>query len=960
MRRHTVRAGPARATAAAVAFCAAAAAAAAQQQPQFRAGVELVVVDVNVIDRDGRPVSDLRLADFTLNVDGRPRPLVSAEFVSLSPAGGAARPAPRPAATVSDGFSANDQVRPGRLFLLAIDQSHLRPSSIKGAVEAAGRFLDLLNANDQVGLVAFPEPGPSVGFTMDRDRVKQALGKVAGRPESSSARFRLSLAEAFASPQSPQGVAGRNALWQLVVDRECSTNDRLGMAAVQSCAASLDSEAKVIIDIERRATEASTAMLRAIVERLGDIEGAKTLVLITEGLPSGPGFDVSSSTSALASVGRAAMGARVTVYAVQLDRSFLDSFDASNRSSSGSVAIESDLQANGLEAIAGPSRGAVFKVTARADRAYDRVIEETSAYYLLSFESTAADRDGKPHRIGVRVSRSGTEVRSRPEFVAGATRSAPKSADEEVTAMLGSPLVVSSLPLRLGAFVMRDASSPTAVRTLVAADIDVGVRAPAQVTLGLRVIDATGKVMGDYVKKETLKPFGTGEAACLKFSDAFLVSPGEYTLKLAVVDGRGRRGSAVHKIVATIPRAGNIEMSDLLLIDPTGGGAEGGTPAVTSTIAGEAVGMYLEIYYPRGVAPKDVKVTVDVANEGEGPAIFTTPAAVADRPDQRRFVATAIVAAPLLPPGSYLARALVELDGRPVGRAQRLFHVVSPAPAGGGTAARSAPRNLVAFGEVGSLVRPFTRSAVLGPDVVNYFLKRMEDSAGKPSGQAVLSAIDHVRTGQLAKVLADLASANSDDLAVAFLRGLAKFSNGELQPAIDEFHDALRISSEFLPAVFYLGACYAASGHDRDAVGAWQLALLTESDARIVYDVLADAYIRLGDSEQAEAIMNEAMAKWADDDVFVPRLAAARALAGRDAEAMSVLGAYLERRSDDEQTLFLAVRLLYEALAKGRVVWSSGKDRAEFLRYATLYTASKGVNKEIVARWAKFVESQKR
>jgi len=43
-------------------------------QRPFRSGIDIVLVDVAVIGRDGVPVSALEPADFTLTVDGRPRP----------------------------------------------------------------------------------------------------------------------------------------------------------------------------------------------------------------------------------------------------------------------------------------------------------------------------------------------------------------------------------------------------------------------------------------------------------------------------------------------------------------------------------------------------------------------------------------------------------------------------------------------------------------------------------------------------------------------------------------------------------------------------------------------------------------------------------------------------------------------------------------------------------------------
>ena len=62
----------------------AATAAGTAQQPTFRSGVDLVTVDAAVLDGDGRPVPALRAEDFRVEVDGRPRRIVSAQFVDLS------------------------------------------------------------------------------------------------------------------------------------------------------------------------------------------------------------------------------------------------------------------------------------------------------------------------------------------------------------------------------------------------------------------------------------------------------------------------------------------------------------------------------------------------------------------------------------------------------------------------------------------------------------------------------------------------------------------------------------------------------------------------------------------------------------------------------------------------------------------------------------------------------------
>jgi hypothetical protein len=55
--------------------------AAQQPPPTFKSGVEVVRIDVSVVDKTGKPLSDLTPADFTVTVDRKPRAIVSAQFL---------------------------------------------------------------------------------------------------------------------------------------------------------------------------------------------------------------------------------------------------------------------------------------------------------------------------------------------------------------------------------------------------------------------------------------------------------------------------------------------------------------------------------------------------------------------------------------------------------------------------------------------------------------------------------------------------------------------------------------------------------------------------------------------------------------------------------------------------------------------------------------------------------------
>jgi len=49
----------------------------------------------------------------------------------------------------------------------------------------------------------------------------------------------------------------------------------------------------------------------------------------------------------------------------------------------------------------------------RGRAAIDRLVRETSAYYLLSVEPLSTERDGKPHTITVKVKAPNATVRNR-------------------------------------------------------------------------------------------------------------------------------------------------------------------------------------------------------------------------------------------------------------------------------------------------------------------------------------------------------------------------------------------------------------------------------------------------------------------------------------------------------------------------------------------------------------------
>ena len=262
-----------------------------------------------------------------------------------------------------------------------------------------------------------------------------------------------------------------------------------------------------------------------------------------------------------------------------------------------------------------------------------------------------------------------------------------------------------------------------------------------------------------------------------------------------------------------------------------------------------------------------------------------------------------------------------------------------------------------------STIEKFDAGQVLTPDVVSFFVDRMFVPGATPPSEAVRGITDEARAGRFDAVQGELDTldpATARELTPTFLRGLALLSLGDLEGAAGRFRESLRISSEFLPAAFYLGACYAAGGRDREAVGAWQTSLVTEDDAPFVYTLLGDALMRINEGLRAVDILREAANLWPDNDDVRARLGMAYVMAGHGGDALDTLDPYFGRHPEDHARLFVAMRLLYETTTAGRSIGTPEQDRARFERYATAYLAAGGPEDALVEQWLKYMQSPRK
>jgi VWFA-related protein len=392
------------------------------QQPTFRAGVDLVAVDTQVIDHDGRPIGNLTPRNFEVWINGRARRVVSADLIQYpTPQSRSLLPfeveAPQP--LVGAGLP---DVK-GRVIIIAIDELSFSTSAMPAVLQTIRRFLTTVPDDDVVGLYAYPFGTVKLDLTHYHTQIGVALSRIQGlRDTYNSGEFQLSAAEAMdISANDPQA-------FQRVYDRNCRVAVKGGCQVVDtSCGSRLRAEGNAYAMYLEQVSVASYGGVRDLLRGLSGISGPKTVMLLSAGVMTtdrtGGRPDMTLMMSA---AGKFAAAANARLYALHVDNNFqeasMSAFRAPGCGNIESVGMntesrDSQLAAYGLERMAGEAGGEYFRITAgTGDMFFKRVLTETAAYYLLGVQSEAIDRDGKTHFIRVKtVDVKGATVRARAQ-----------------------------------------------------------------------------------------------------------------------------------------------------------------------------------------------------------------------------------------------------------------------------------------------------------------------------------------------------------------------------------------------------------------------------------------------------------------------------------------------------------------------------------------------------------------
>jgi VWFA-related protein len=216
-----------------------------EQPPTFRAGANLVRVDVTVIDHQGNPVTDLTKDDFEIREDGVPQAVDTFKLVEADgePPDELSLPIRSPEHALAE--AARDEIR---VFVIFWDEYHI--GQMGPAIEARTALTDFVhNAFGPADLVALVDqltPLDAIRFTRDRLELTDAVRKLKGR----------------------QGIyiPARSALEEGQMYR--------------------------MRDIEMLRAQVTTSALEAVISHLGAIrEGRKAILFVSQDIGALPGGD---------------------------------------------------------------------------------------------------------------------------------------------------------------------------------------------------------------------------------------------------------------------------------------------------------------------------------------------------------------------------------------------------------------------------------------------------------------------------------------------------------------------------------------------------------------------------------------------------------------------------------------------------------------------------------------------
>ena len=830
--------------------------------------MNLARLDVRVVDASGRPITDLRPDEVTINEGTSQRPIVLFQRVA-----GAGRSYVESAQrTVASDVSTNQGAPQGQLFVLVFDQDHIKSGNEQPVRLAADAFLrERVTSHDRVAIYGLPGPGPAQPFTANLPAARQQLAQVRGALErqQTGAVTEMTIAEAyeilrnnekviqkFTVPQPQDAGSGGAANPDDLVRRfagDPAVLRRLLRENAQTIVTRADADAR--------------RFLQSLVDLLHGfrgVDGRKTVLIFSEGFYSdNVGRD-------LEDVAAAAAETYSVIYAFDLNRRT----DVTSATSTADNAMETANRIEPLGSLAAETSGELLKDAGpRLDSALGTLVPDDGSYYLIGFEPAARETgDSAYRRMKVQVTRPGARVIARTGYALGA---APTPADRRpsIDAALRAPFTQQGLRLEYTTYVGQSATAGMQ-RVAVSLVAELPVRSSEQrpPDLGtnpsyVRAEDSTADVVfivrnsrtgqvaasgSDHIALpvRTAGGLSTGTAS---WRVGFDLPAGDYIMRCVVREPGGVAGSADRRFQVRALEGPEVAASDLILVSP------GETLAVrargyTETTLFGTTRLYAPSAAKLGDVIAKLELTPAVETPEPGDIRRTIDGTVGELVvSGRSFTRDVTFAVPLerLPPGPYIAHATVRQGGELVADLRRPVDVIAgAAPVAAGVPAAGRARDVLDGELAQRLIRQMTssqiefhRRAAAGAERRQWAQVLSEVRNAPPEDAAALvlrglAQIGREEYGAAAAALGQAFDARPNDAALAFVLGWARIGAADQVGAIGAFRNAARIEPKMTAAYLALAKTYTALGHPALAVQSIEAGLRELPESNELRDAL--------------------------------------------------------------------------------------------------------------------------
>jgi VWFA-related protein len=506
-----------------------------QEAYTLKVNSDLVLTNVVVRDKKtGEVVRGLKASDFQVLENGKPQSIISFDFQSVDQA------APLNEATIN-GKAPNTimgnmnrnvtsaQLRNHRLIVMFFDITSMQPEDLERAQDAARDYINKkMQPADLVAVVSLDQ---SLSLDQDFTANKQQL---------------LNAVNKYSGTQGAGFQSGATSTTNQVEDTTAFTPDEQEYNDVN--------------------TDRELFAFEDIAHSLAYINEKKSLLYFSGGIQR----DGIENQASLHAAINASVRANMSIYSV--DARGLEAISPLGDASTGSLrgtsgyngaALQNNLDSNFntqevMATLSSDTGGKAFFDSNDFSPAFQRIQQDTSAYYVIGFRSTNPVRDGRYRRLTIKINQPNVKIEYRPGYYAPADyKHANKDERErQLQEQLASDLPATDVEVYLQAYYFRDDKGSGAPRFYVPVSLIVpgsqvpfvkgGDRSKATLDIIGELKNTAGQDMAEIRQTVKLAIDDSQKVSRknIQYTTEFTLPLGKYHLKFVVRENQtGRMGS---------------------------------------------------------------------------------------------------------------------------------------------------------------------------------------------------------------------------------------------------------------------------------------------------------------------------------------------------------------------------------------------------------------------------------